>query len=428
MIGGVLTFEKKLKERFDSKLKRHQLVINTMEVAKKQRQFPLMELTMKLLKRVYCWNDAPGLRFPFIGYLIIGAYPIVWLIPSWLFIATSRHNITKLLKAVNEQIVFFTIFYKLYSFVKNFQQWEQLFYDIQRAFNTVHEDIDIQIQSILGHVVKSARFLTKNYFSVLLINCSLYGFVPMVFVVIKYAVTGSYDVPLAAPVESNYFIPGYQTNFWIWLPFDCFLSAILQIHGIVLFSVECFIWNLLHATACLFRILQVKAEQLGDSKPKGQSSKDIQNFIVLHDLVLRSAGKMEEILRGEMLFLYMSTIFALCLMMTVMSVAFKDVYLLIIMACVFGYCLFQTFAFSILGSELIEESTAVADAIFRSKWYTQDVKSQRDLGFILMRAQKPVKITAAKLFVVTRDSFTQVIRQAYTIFTLMSQFLDNTEI
>ncbi|XP_040175324.1 odorant receptor 49b-like, partial [Anopheles arabiensis] len=83
------------------------------------------------------------------------------------------------------------------------------------------------------------------------------------------------------------------------------------------------------------------------------------------------------------------------------------------------------FSFSYLGTELIEQSEAVADAIFHSKWYTQKLNRQKDMCFLMMRANKPVKLTAAKLFVVTRDSFTQVIKQAYTIFTLMSQFLDN---
>ncbi|XP_053672785.1 odorant receptor 49b-like [Anopheles nili] len=383
-----------------------------------------MELSVQLLRRIYCWNGTRGQPFPWFGYLLVGLYPVVWIIPSCTFIVTSRDNVTKLLKAVNEQIVFFAIFYKMYSFAKKFQQWEQLYYDIQCAFLSVVQNTDVQIQKILGHVGKSARFLTKYYVSVMLFDCALYGLAPMVFVVIKYAVTGSYNVPLATPLEANYFIPGYQTNFWIWLPFDCLLNVILLMHGVMLFSIECFIWNMLHGTACLFRILQIEADQLVGNERKGQSSTDIRNFIVLHNSVLRSAGKMEEILRGEILFLFMSTIFALCLMMSVMSVAFKDVYLLITMACVFGYCLFQTFAFSNLGSELIEESTAVADAIYRSKWYTQDAKSQRNFGFMVMRAQKPVQLTAAKLFVVTRYSFTQMIRQTYAVFTMMSRFLD----
>uniref|UniRef100_A0AAG5CSK4 Odorant receptor n=1 Tax=Anopheles atroparvus TaxID=41427 RepID=A0AAG5CSK4_ANOAO len=71
------------------------------------------------------------------------------------------------------------------------------------------------------------------------------------------------------------------------------------------------------------------------------------------------------------------------------------------------------------------ESEAVATAIFQSSWYARSNQQQRDLSFVMARAQRPVKLTAAKLFIVTRISFTQVLKQAYTIFTLMSQFLDD---
>ena len=82
--------------------------------------------------------------------------------------------------------------------------------------------------------------------------------------------------------------------------------------------------------------------------------------------------------------------------------------------------MFQMFSFSYLGTELIEQSEAVADGIFNSKWYEEDVKVQKDLSFVLMRAKKPVRLTAAKLFVVTRDSFTQVRREPYMLLAIVS--------
>uniref|UniRef100_A0A182SW14 Odorant receptor n=1 Tax=Anopheles maculatus TaxID=74869 RepID=A0A182SW14_9DIPT len=313
-----------------------------MALSNKKGTFPLVDLTIRGLKAMHFWNESPGKPFSTLGLILLVLYPTAWLIPSWLFIVSSQDNLTLLMKAANEQIVFMTIFFKLCVFVLNFHRWEQVFYDLQRAFSFVMNDQSLDIQGILGHVQKSAHFLTRGYTSLLCFNCALYGIFPMLFVAVKYAITGSYDVPLSTPIEAN------------------------------------------------------------------------------------SARTLEDILSFQMLFLYMSTVFALCLMVTVLSLAFKDVFLLIAMICVIGYCLFQTFSFSYLGTELIEESGAVADAIFHSTWYKQNVKRQKDLSFVLMRAKRPVKLNAGKLFIVTRDSFTEVIKQAYTIFTLMSQFLEDT--
>ncbi|XP_052903053.1 odorant receptor 49b-like [Anopheles moucheti] len=403
------------------------LISIVMASSNRKGQFPLIELTIRWLRRIRFWNDTPGKPFPTIGSIIVVSYLLIWLIPSWLFTMTSQASVTSLIKAANEQIVFCSIFFKMCVFALKFRRWESLFYDLQRAYSSVMDDMNLDIQRILGHVEKSAYHLTKWYGYGINFNCCVYGSLPMLFVAIKYAATGSYDVPLSTPIESNYLIPGYRTNFWIWFPLDIALSFLLSLHGVALFSIECFSWNLVHATSCLFRVLQIQANELSNQNERNDEWADkFSRFVNLHDLVLRSAGTLEEILRTQMLFIYASTVFELCLVMTVLSLAFKDLYLLITMFCVIGHCLFQTFSFSYLGTELIEESESVADSIFHSTWYIQNVNRQKDLCFALMRAKKPVSLTAGKFFVVKRESFTQVIKQAYTIFTLMSQFLDDT--
>ncbi|XP_050070299.1 odorant receptor 94b-like [Anopheles maculipalpis] len=399
-----------------------------MELSNGQGKFPLIDLTIRGLKLMRFWNESPGEPFSMIGLILVASYPIAWLIPSWLFIVSSQDNLTLLMKAANEQIVFMAIFFKLCVFAINFHRWEQLFYDLQRAYSSVMDDQSLDVQRILGHVQKSSYFLTKGYTSLLCFNCALYGVFPMLFVAVKYAITGSYDTPLSTPIEANYFIPGYRTHFWLWLPLNVMLNVLLEFHGIALFLIECFTWNLVHATSCLFRVLQIQAHELSNqSERKDQWCAKFERFVTTHDSVLRSARTLEEVLSFQMLFLYMSTVFALCLMVMVLSLAFKDVFLLIAMICVIGYCLFQTFSFSYLGTELIEASGSVTDAIFHSSWYNQNVKRQKDLCFVLMRAKRPVKLTAGQFFVVTRDSFTEMIKQAYTIFTLMSQFLEEND-
>ncbi|XP_058118559.1 odorant receptor 49b-like [Anopheles ziemanni] len=396
-----------------------------MEHAERQHgQFPLMELCIRMLRKLSLWNQAPGGTFSIRGYLNVGSYMLVWVMPSFVFIVTTQDNVTLLLKAVTEQIVFFTIFYKFCSFVYNFRQWESLFYDLQRTYTSVQSDPDAEVQAVLTHVRKVAYYVTRYYCTIVTFNIMVYGIFPMIYVIIKYAITGTYSVPLSTPIEGCYFIPGYKTEFWIWLPFNGMLNVVLLLHGLMLLPMECFVWIMIYDIACLFRILRIKARLLGTVQGKDvQWHAEIENFVSLHDCTLRCASALEEILSGQMLFLYTSTIFSLCLLMTVISVAFNDTHLMICMLVVINYCMFQTFCFAMLGTELIEESSSVADAIFHSSWYTRSHLEQRDLAFVLFRAQRPVKLTAAKLFIVTRVSFAQVLKQAYTIFTLMSQFL-----
>uniref|UniRef100_A0A182QSZ9 Uncharacterized protein n=1 Tax=Anopheles farauti TaxID=69004 RepID=A0A182QSZ9_9DIPT len=177
--------------------------IPVMECTTKKEAFPLNELSIKLLKMFHFWNETPGKAFSRLGYLVVAIYPIAWLIPSCLFIAASPDSVTQLLKAVNEQIVFFAIFSKLCFYALNFRRWEELFYELQRVFTTVMHNPDIEIQAILGHVEKSSYFFTKYYTSLVTFNCTIYCSFPMLFVVVKYALTGSYNVPLPTPIEAK---------------------------------------------------------------------------------------------------------------------------------------------------------------------------------------------------------------------------------
>ncbi|XP_050091678.1 uncharacterized protein LOC126575163 [Anopheles aquasalis] len=390
-------------------------------------RFSLMELNIKLLRRIGLWNETESERFPIRGQLVI-VFNMFWLIPSAAYFVTSQDELTPILKAVNEQIIFTTAFSKFCLFASNFRHWEQIFYDVQRCFNLVMPDPHQEVQKILNRVVKCSHHLTKWYSPIVFFDTMVYGLAPFVLVLVKYAATGVYKIPLPTPIQANYFIPGYNTNVWVWIPLNIFLGLMLALQTVALVLLECFVWNSIYSTICLFKILQIKATSLVAVNDQQQWGTDLSKFVNLHQCAFRCASTLETALGTQMLFLHIAIIFSMCLMMTVITIAFKDMYLMFIMLAVLVYSLFQIFCFSILGTELTEQSAAVNNAIFHSTWYLHEKQRQRDLAFVLVHSQQPVKLTAAKLFTVTRQSFMQVIKQAYTMFTLMSQFVgESTE-
>ena len=183
-----------------------------MDIVSKQGEFPLVKLSTKLLRIIRFWNDSPGQRIPSFGLLVTAIYPLIWLIPSWLFLVSSQDNMTRFMKAANELMVFSLIFCKLFFYAIHFRRWEKLFYDLQRSFSTVLNNPNLEIQTILGHVTKSTHKLTKYYCSTVSFNCAAYGLFPMLFIVVKYAVTGSYDVPLSTPIEAKYAMANKTEN------------------------------------------------------------------------------------------------------------------------------------------------------------------------------------------------------------------------
>ncbi|XP_049532273.1 uncharacterized protein LOC125949350 isoform X2 [Anopheles darlingi] len=390
-------------------------------------KFSLMELNIKLLRRIGLWNETERERFPIRGQLVI-VFNMFWLIPSAAYFVTSQYELTPVLKAINEQIIFTTAFSKFCLFASNFRHWQHIFYDLQRCLNLVVPDPHEDVQKILNRVVKSEHRLIKWYSPLVIFDTMVYGLAPFIFVLAKYAVTGAYKTPLPTPIQANYFIPGYDTNVWVWIPLNIFLGLMLALQSVALVLLECFVWNSIYSTISLFKILQIKAKSLVARDDRHQWSTELSKFVDLHECAFRCAFTLEKALGTQMLFLHIAIIFSMCLMMTVITIAFKDTYLMFIMLAVLVYSLFQIFCFSILGTELTQQSAAVKDAIFHSKWYLREKRQQRDLAFVLVHSQQPVKLTAAKLFTVTRQSFMQVIKHAYTMFTLMSQFVvESTE-
>ncbi|XP_028146887.1 odorant receptor 4-like [Diabrotica virgifera virgifera] len=69
--------------------------------------------------------------------------------------------------------------------------------------------------------------------------------------------------------------------------------------------------------------------------------------------------------------------------------------------------------------QIINESVSVADAAFDSKWYNAPLSSKRCLILIMMRSQKPLKLSAASVTVLSLQSFLLITKTAYSYFTLL---------
>ncbi|PNF41837.1 hypothetical protein B7P43_G16046 [Cryptotermes secundus] len=59
------------------------------------------------------------------------------------------------------------------------------------------------------------------------------------------------------------------------------------------------------------------------------------------------------------------------------------------------------------GEYLTEKSLAVERAVYACPWY-QHLQAMRDIQFVIMRAQNPVRLTAGKFYVVSLETYLQV--------------------
>ncbi|KAF7276934.1 hypothetical protein GWI33_009639 [Rhynchophorus ferrugineus] len=82
--------------------------------------------------------------------------------------------------------------------------------------------------------------------------------------------------------------------------------------------------------------------------------------------------------------------------------------------------LFQLFMTSWNANEIIEQSTAVSDAIYASNWHLLDREGKVICQIVIQRAQRPLKLTIGPFSPMTNRSGLMVIKAAYSYVSLMN--------
>nr|XP_029719976.1 odorant receptor 63a-like [Aedes albopictus] len=75
--------------------------------------------------------------------------------------------------------------------------------------------------------------------------------------------------------------------------------------------------------------------------------------------------------------------------------------------------------YCVSGTRLSENALKVSSAIYHYQWYLEPADMQRDLRFIIQRAQKPCGITAAKFYFVNIERLGIVVQASYSYYLLL---------
>ncbi|XP_067013020.2 odorant receptor 4-like [Anabrus simplex] len=92
---------------------------------------------------------------------------------------------------------------------------------------------------------------------------------------------------------------------------------------------------------------------------------------------------------------------------------------LVLLVCQLG----QPFIYCHYGTDLIWKSSSVQQAAYDSGWHSSSCSSQfrKSIQMMIMRAQKPTKLTALSFADVSLQFFTKVLRTSYSFYTLLHQ-------
>ncbi|XP_045501412.1 odorant receptor 13a-like [Colias croceus] len=81
--------------------------------------------------------------------------------------------------------------------------------------------------------------------------------------------------------------------------------------------------------------------------------------------------------------------------------------------------LLQILMISVFGENIIRESRKIGESAYLCKWYTMDKKSKKTILLLMLRSNKPQKLTAYKFSVISYESFTKIISTSWSYFTIL---------
>ncbi|XP_049835073.1 odorant receptor Or2-like [Schistocerca gregaria] len=152
----------------------------------------------------------------------------------------------------------------------------------------------------------------------------------------------------------------------------------------------------------------------------------LRKSVLHHQAIIRNVELLEQCL-GRMLLgqsLSIGVCFCFQLFQTakrsngVQEVGKTSSYLVIVLSLLFVYCWY--------GDDLISESEKVALSAYDAVTSLQEcpTSTKRSLLLLMLRAQRPLRITAGGFFSLSRESFVSVLNVSYSFFTILRNFND----
>nr|QRF70974.1 odorant receptor [Semiothisa cinerearia] len=144
----------------------------------------------------------------------------------------------------------------------------------------------------------------------------------------------------------------------------------------------------------------------------------LKTIIKSHQTLVGMVADFEEVLGSGMLLIYIFGSVFICLtILTALMV--DDLYMSLRYFCFFISLLVEVFVQCIIGQILIDNSKSLEQAIYFSDWSYADKETRQMLHIFLIRAQRPLKLSAKGYLIMNLNTFGGVCSLSYQFFNLL---------
>ncbi|KAK1118303.1 hypothetical protein K0M31_015009 [Melipona bicolor] len=266
-----------------------------------------------------------------------------------------------------------------------------------------HED-----RAILEERTMFAFRLVKYFISTVAATIVLFMFVP----ILEIYVLGSNEKML--PFRGYFFI-----NHTVSPVFECFYLFNVTAGGfggsMIAGATGFNLVVIMHGSG-KFAVLRRRLEELNGEDPN--STAVMSNYVIRHQEAIEYADALERIINVLALGQFVISTGLICFAGFQITSMMEDKGRLMKYSTFLNSAILELFMFSFSGNGLMDESEAVGDSAYGSGWIGSDFC--QTLQIMMMRARIPSKITAAKFYAMSLESFSAVLSTSFSYFTVLT--------
>nr|QEE82774.1 odorant receptor 56 [Conogethes pinicolalis] len=295
---------------------------------------------------------------------------------------------------------------------------------ILRAFNMLDciefQGVDIKTTEI----VNKNKYSYTNYWKACCVYYHISCFSIIILPIIKYFVIGTV---IELPLCQYYFLgDDIREKYYKALLFYQFTGIIMIMYSNL--NTDTFINGFLMMAITQFKVLFWKLTNLDPSSlDQGViSTKDkevllshkLKQCLIHYDLILQYCSIIQDMMSFAIFGQFGTAAVTICVSMCFFLKPMTNEDLLIITFYLLAM-IFQIFLPTYLGAQLTEQSELIVTAAYNTDWIPRSKSFKRSLGLLMERAKTPIVITGLKMFTLSLENFSSIMKMAYSLFTLL---------
>uniref|UniRef100_A0A182PZ52 Uncharacterized protein n=1 Tax=Anopheles epiroticus TaxID=199890 RepID=A0A182PZ52_9DIPT len=261
--------------------------------------------------------------------------------------------------------------------------------------------------------------LTRLYLTALLVPANFYSYSPIVSTLWRYYHAHENDTApeFVLPMEENFYGLQVREKLSHYLIFGTVMVPTSFLCALVGTAKLVSILSLLKYCTMYFQLITVKLKTI----VHGQDNRHkLRCALEMHQSVLECADLLKTITAPIMLLQLVLCILVWSSMLLYFTISgFNTQFISVFILFLFDTT--ETFGYCYLGNQLSDESARIASVVYECGWEGFSSAVQKDLQLTLLRAQRPVGITAGKFCFMNMEQFGEVVKTTYSFFIVLRE-------